>query len=87
MWNYQHKVFSNDLSEEKLNIVYNISIQPRSCLEELITTFIVDCPLLLNISVMIFIVYTNGTITALSNDNGIITCMNGVWPNTNTVGI
>ena len=29
--------------------------------------------------------YTNGTITALSNDNGFITCVNGVWPNTNTI--
>ena len=67
------------------NIVYNISIQQRSCLEEMTTTFIVDCPLML-IPVMKLIVYTNGTITALSNDNGIITCVDGVWPNTNTIG-
>ena len=32
---------------------------------------------------MKFIVYTNETITALSNNDGIITCINGVWPNLN----
>ena len=70
--------------ERNGNIVYNISIQQRSCLEETTAIFIVDCPL--NVQVIKFTVYTNRTITALSNDNGIITCVNGVWPNTTIIG-
>ena len=70
--------------ERNGNIVYNISIQQRSCLEETTAIFIVDCPL--NVPVIKFTVYTNRTITALSNDNGITTCVNGVWPNTTIIG-
>ena len=40
---------------------------------------------MLNIAVMKIIFYTNGTITALSNDNEIITCDNGVSPNADTI--
>ena len=39
-----------------------------------------------NIPVMKFIIYTNRTMTALSYDSEIITCINGVWPTTNTIG-
>ena len=74
--------------ERNGNIVCNISVQQRSYLEEMITIFIVDCPLMLNVPEMKFIVYINGKISALSNDNGIITksCINGVWPNISTIG-
>ena len=41
------------------------------------TCFLVMCKF--NVAVMRIIFYTNGTITALSNDNEIITCDNGVW--------
>ena len=40
---------------------------------------------MLNVAVMRIILCTNGTITALSNDNEIITCDNGVWPNADTI--
>ena len=36
-------------------------------------------------AVMRIIFYTNGTITALSNVNEIITCVNGVLPNSDTI--
>ena len=70
--------------ERSDNIVYNISIQQRSCSLNVTTSFSLNCPLMLNV-VMRIIFYTNGTITALSNDNEIITCINGVWPNADTI--
>ena len=65
-------------------IVYIISIQQRACSQEITTSFSLDCPLRLNIPVMKFTIYTNGTMTALTNNSEIITCINGVWP-TNTI--
>ena len=38
-----------------------------------------------NVAVKRISIYTSGTITALSNDNEIITCDNGVWPNADTI--
>ena len=67
------------------NIVYNISIQQRSCSQTVTTPFSLDCPLLMNIPLKKFVVYTNGTITALSNDSEITSCINGVWPSTTTM--
>ena len=71
--------------ERSDNVVYNISIQQRSCSLNVITSFSLDCPLMLNVAVMKITIYTNETITALCNDNEIITCVNGVWPSTNTI--
>ena len=70
--------------ERNGNMIYNISIHQRSCSRNIQTSFSLDCPLMLNVAVMRIIFYTNGTITALSNDNEIITCDNGVWPNADT---
>ena len=42
-----------------------------------------DCPLFWRAPVMKFIINTNGTITALSNESGNITCIDVVWPITN----
>ena len=69
--------------ERNDNVSYNISIQQRSCTLNVITSFSLDCPLMFNVAVMKITIYTNETITALSNDNRTITCINGVWPNTN----
>ena len=71
--------------ERNGNMIYNISIQQRSCPRIIQTSFSLDCPLMLNVAVMRIIFYTNGTITALSNDNEIITCDNSVWPNADTI--
>ena len=71
--------------ERSDNVVYNISIQQRSCSLNVTTSFSLDCPLMLNVVVMRIILCTNGTITALTNDNEIITCINGVWPNADTI--
>ena len=71
--------------ERNGNMIYNISIQQRSCSRIIQTSFSLDCPLMLNVAVMRIILCTNGTITALSNDNEIITCDNGVWPNADTI--
>ena len=71
--------------ERSENVVYNISIQERSCSLNVITSFSLDCPLMLNVAVMKITIYTNETIIALCNDNEIITCVNGVWPSTNTI--
>ena len=71
--------------ERNVNIVYNISIHQRSCSQNVTTSFSLNCPLMSNIPVMKFIIYTNGTMTALSYDSEIITCINGVWPTTNTI--
>ena len=35
---------------------------------------------MLNVPVMKFIIYINGTITALSNTHEMICCVNNVWP-------
>ena len=70
--------------ERNGNVFYNISIQQRSCSLNATSSFFLECPLMLNVPVMKITIYTNGTIIALSNDNGTITCINGVWPNTNT---
>ena len=40
---------------------------------------------MLNVAVMRFIFYANGTITSLSNDIEIVTCDNGVWPNADAI--
>ena len=71
--------------ERNGNIVYNISIQQKSCSMNVSTSFSLDCLFMLNVVVMSIIFYTNGTITALSNDNEILTCINGVWPSVNTI--
>ena len=71
--------------ERNGNMIYNISIHQRSCSRNIQTSISLDCPLMLNVAVMGFIFYTNGTITALSNDNEIITCDSGIWPNADTM--
>ena len=71
--------------ERNGNIVYNISIQQKSCSMNVSTSFSLDCLFMLYVVVMKIIFYTNGTITALSNDNEILTCINGVWPRVNTI--
>ena len=73
------------LLERNGSIVYNISIHQRSCSQRALTSFSLDCPLLWNVPVMKFIIYSNRTMTALSNDNDIVTCDNGIWQNTNTM--
>ena len=70
--------------ERNDNVFYNISIQQTSCSLNVITSFSLDCPLMLNVPVMKITIYANGTITTLSDDNRTITCINGVWPNINT---
>ena len=67
--------------ETNENIFYNIRIHQRSCSLNVITLFSLECPLMLNVLMMKITIYTNGTITALSNDNRTITCINGAWPN------
>jgi len=68
------------LFERNGNIVYNISITQRRCSQEAIAIFSLDCPLLLNIPVVKFTIYTNGTMTALTNDSQVTTCVSQVWP-------
>ena len=71
--------------ERNGNTVYNISIQQKFCSMNVSTSFSLDCLFMLNVVVMRIIFYTNGTITALSNENEILTCINGVWPSVNTI--
>ena len=73
------------LLERNGSIVYNINIYQRSCSQSALTSFFLDCPLLLNVPVMKIIIYSNRTMTALSNDDDIVTCDNGIWQNTNTM--
>ena len=61
------------------SVVYNITIHQRSCSESATTSFSLDCPLLLDVPVMKYILYSNRTMTALSNNNDIIICDNGIW--------
>jgi len=68
------------LLERNGNIIYNISITQRRCSQEVTAIFCLDCPLLLNPPVAKFTIYTNGTMTALTNDSQVITCVSEVWP-------
>ena len=70
------------LLERNGSVFYNISIYQRSSCQSVTTSFSLECPLVLNIPVMKFIINSNRTMTALSNDNVIITCDNGMWQNT-----
>ena len=69
------------LLERNENILYNISISRRTCSQEVMTTFSLNCPLLLNVSVFKFTVFINGTMTALvmSNNSEVFACINHVW--------
>ena len=73
------------LLESNGSVFYNISIYQRSSCQSAITSFSLECPLLLDIPVMKFIINSNRTMTALRNDNDIITCDNGIWQNTKTM--
>ena len=73
------------LLESNGSVFYNISIYQRSSCQSAITSFSLECPLLLDIPVMKFIINSNRTMTALSNDNDIITCDNGIWQYTKTM--
>jgi len=74
------------LLERNGNIVYNITIRQRACSHEITASFLLDCPLLLNIPVMKFTIYSNGTMTALRNDSDVITCVSEAWPVNNATG-
>ena len=67
------------------SIFYNISIYQKSSCQSATTSFSLECPLLLDIPVMKFKIYSNRTMTALSIDNDIVTCDNGIWQNTKTM--
>ena len=73
------------LLERNGSTLYNINIIQRSCSQRVTTSFSLDCPLLFNGPVMKFIIYSNRTMTALSNDNNIVACDNGIWQNTITM--
>ena len=73
------------LLEGNGSVVYNISIYQRFCSQSTTTSFSLECPLLLDIPVMKFIIYSNRTMTALSNDDDIVTCDYGIWQNTKTI--
>ena len=73
------------LLEGNGSVVYNISIYQRFCSQSTTTSFSLECPLLLDIPVMKFITYSNRTMTALSNDDDIVTCDYGIWQNTKTI--
>ena len=73
------------LLERKGSVFYNISIYQKSSCRNATTSFPLECPLLLDIPAMKFIINSNRTMTALSNDNDIITCENGIWQNTKTM--
>ena len=62
------------------NTFYNISIQQRACSQEVTSFISLDCPLILNVLVNKFTVYTNKTMTAFSKDYELITCNNNSWP-------
>ena len=69
------------LLERNGSVFYHISIHQRSSCQSFTTSFSLECTLALDIPVMKFIINSNRTMTALSNDN-VITCDNDMWQNT-----
>ena len=80
----QHVGYTIEVTLSSITLMFTVTSLTSSSIS--VTHYLHTCADQWNKNLMWkFIMYTNGVITALSNDNGIITCTNGVWPNTNTI--